>query len=106
MNSQLGILTENNSTILIVQNIKCSGCARTITKSLQEISLNNIEVDPSSSSVRFNTPLEGDILIQKAIEKLKNLGYPLINTQEGLAAMQSKAKSFISCFIGKVNSNE
>ncbi|RYH72272.1 heavy-metal-associated domain-containing protein [Flavobacteriaceae bacterium 144Ye] len=86
-------------TSIIVQNLKCGGCANTITTKLSSISnISNLEVDIEASKVSFNYINKEDALIVK--EKLKNLGYPSIEDENGLV---SKAKSFVSCATGKLS---
>lgn len=97
-----GISIHGTRTQLIVDNIKCGGCAKTITKSLTELGFKNIAVDPGQSSVELDSP-DNPEAITGAIKKLEALGYPLIETEEGLRAIALKAKSYISCAIGKIS---
>lgn len=84
-------------TSIIVQNLKCGGCAHTITVKLAEIeNITNINVYTDESKVSFNYINENDALAVK--DKLKSLGYPSIEDHNNLAA---KAKSFVSCATGK-----
>lgn len=81
-----------------VDNVKCPGCASTIEKEL--LLLNGVEfvkVDFEHGSVRimFNA-LEMDAR-EGAINRLKQLGYPL----EGTSTKLDQAKSYISCALGK-----
>lgn len=100
--SEIGIEKMGNKTRLYVENIECGGCGNTITKSLTALGFEQVIVDPDNNTVDFISPnTESDIT--KALDKLKSLGYPLVNTEEGLNALLSKAKSFASCAIGKVS---
>lgn len=82
---------------IIVQNLKCGGCAHTIITKLSEINfISDLNVDADESKVSFNYTNEHDIV--KVREKLKNLGYPSIDESNSLT---SKAKSFVSCATGK-----
>ena len=84
-------------TSIIVQNLKCGGCALTITTKLAEIDvISGINVNVDDSIVSFNYDNEGAIV--KVREKLKDLGYPSIDETNSLT---SKAKSFVSCATGK-----
>lgn len=86
-------------TSIIVQNLKCGGCASTITTKLSEIeNINNLAVDVEESKVSFNYINEADAFIVK--DKLKTLGYPSIDDTNSLT---SKAKSFVSCATGKLS---
>jgi copper chaperone CopZ len=97
-----GILVRGTRTQLIVDNIKCGGCAKTITHSLAELGCKNISVDPEKSLVELDNP-HNPVLLTSAINKLKELGYPLIETEEGLRALALKAKSYMSCALGKIS---
>ncbi|MCM4167454.1 hypothetical protein KCTC52924_01051 [Arenibacter antarcticus] len=81
-----------------VQNIKCGGCANTITSKLSELeNITNVSVDVSSGTVSFEA--ENNMGIQGVTDKLKALGYPAVDTKNGLA---DKAKSFFSCATGRI----
>lgn len=97
-----GIVVDGPRTKLIVENIKCDGCARTISKALTEIGYKNITVHPEESLVELDSPQKSNA-IAEAINKLRELGYPLIETEDGLAAVALKAKSYLSCAIGKMS---
>ncbi len=84
-------------TSIIVQNLKCGGCAHTITTKLSEIDrISVINVNVDDSMVSFDYTNECDVV--KVREKLKVLGYPSIDETNSLT---SKAKSFVSCATGK-----
>ena len=84
-------------TSIIVQNLKCAGCAHTISTKLSEIkTLTNLNVDVDDSKVSFDCSNQDDIL--KVKEKLNALGYPSIEKSNDLLL---KAKSFVSCASGK-----
>ncbi len=78
-----------------VQNIRCGGCAHTITKELSEV-FSGVMVDVASKTVTIE--LKDDSEIVKGAELLKKLGYPLSSED---SSMVDKAKSFVSCAIGK-----
>ena len=85
-------------TTLIVQNLKCGGCANTITKKLTVMdNISNVEVDKETSEITFSYTEEGDLKI--VTDKLKQLGYP---TEDAENSMMSKAKSMYSCASGKL----
>ncbi|WP_304145244.1 heavy-metal-associated domain-containing protein [Mesoflavibacter zeaxanthinifaciens] len=86
-------------TSIIVQNLKCGGCANTISTKLSEIeTISNIQVDVEESKVTFNVSNSEDAIEVK--QMLKSLGYPSIEDENGLV---SKAKSFVSCATGKLS---
>jgi copper chaperone CopZ len=86
-------------TIIYVQNLKCGGCANTITKNIASIeNVTNLVVNVEESSVVFN--YENDANLAEVKNKLQSLGYP----EDGQAnSLGSKAKSYVSCAIGKMS---
>lgn len=85
-------------TSIIVQNLKCGGCATTIKNRLSEINnISEITVDTDTATVSFIAQDADDALAVK--DRLKSLGYPSIEDANG---MLSKAKSFVSCATGKI----
>ena len=86
-------------TELIVQNLKCGGCANTILKQLSTLKhISNIAVEPELSLVSFNYANDSDLVLVK--NKLKQLGYPVDGDSN---SYMNKAKSFVSCATGKRN---
>ena len=86
-------------TTIHIQNLKCGGCANTITKGISSIeTINNIAVNVEDSSVTFDYASDEKLIEVK--EKLKSLGYP----EDGEAnSLMEKAKSYVSCAIGKMS---
>lgn len=86
---------------ICVENIKCGGCAATITKKIKAIDgVSNTEVDVEQGMVKISGA-EG---LQEILTKtLLKLGYPESGTAEGIAAAKAKAKSFVSCAVGRIN---
>lgn len=86
-------------TSVIVQNLKCGGCAHTISTKLSSIeNISDLQVDVEDSKVSFSYIDTNDALIVK--KKLKDLGYPSVEESN---SMTSKAKSFVSCATGKLS---
>ena len=86
-------------TTIQIQNLKCGGCANTITKNITVLEgITNVSVNVEESTVTFNYETEAQLVEVK--EKLKTLGYP----EDGAAnSIGSKAKSYVSCAIGKMS---
>ncbi len=86
---------------ITVENIKCGGCAGTITKKL------NAKFDTDSVKVNVEQGIvDIDIEDNKHDEVTKfllDLGYPETDSVHGLSSAKAKAKSFISCAIGKMD---
>jgi len=77
-------------TNLEVVNVKCGGCAKTITKALENLECTNITVSHDTQKISF----------ENGIEKLESLGYPLKDS-EAASSLLKKAKSYASCAVGK-----
>jgi len=86
-----------------VLNVKCGGCAGTLKSKLKD-EFGDVDVDLEVMP-RVITIYKDDIDEDRLREALKTLGYPMVdedmNFIEGVGA---KAKSFVSCAIGKANS--
>jgi copper chaperone CopZ len=90
------VKTEN----ILIANLKCSGCANTITSKLLELNgMESVVVDQDTDtvSVRYSTPL----LRSGITEKLLSLGYPEATAENGLL---TQLKSYASCMIGRIHS--
>ena len=89
--------TKMKATI-IVQNLKCGGCAKTITNRLTVLdNITEVGVELETSMVSFTYENTSDAIQVK--DKLKDLGYPSIDHKNSIAA---KAKSIVSCATGKM----
>jgi len=85
-----------------VINVKCEGCAGTLKEKLREqfgeVEV-NLEVEPRQITLEID-----DSHIEALGVALKRLGYPFITEEMGFVDSSSaKAKSFVSCAIGKIN---
>ena len=87
-----------------VENIKCGGCAGTIVKKTNEIKgVNSTEVDIENGIVKIDA---ADGLRETLAAILLKHGYPETGTAEGMAAAKAKAKSFVSCAVGRMSSDK
>lgn len=85
-------------TTFQIQNLKCGGCVKSISKKLSELKeINDVIVEKDSSSVSFDHQSADDASLVK--ETLRNLGYPTIDDDNSIV---EKAKSFVSCASGKM----
>ncbi|MEX6627014.1 heavy-metal-associated domain-containing protein [Tenacibaculum salmonis] len=81
-----------------IENLKCCGCANTIINGLTNIKgVEEVKVDVEKSLVTLNTT-EAILILVK--EKLAKLGYPEVGNEN---TVLHKAKSFVSCAVGKIN---
>lgn len=84
---------------IYIENLKCGGCANTVTKGLENIEgVSNVAVDVEKSLVTFTSD---ENVTESVKAKLSSLGYPEVGDKNTLA---HKAKSFVSCAVGRVNS--
>ena len=90
------------SYVIQVENIKCGGCASTISTKLAALDgVQEVTVDVEKGTVT----IDGDENHREAVTAmLLQLGYPESGTAEGIAAAKAKAKSFVSCAVGRMNS--
>jgi copper chaperone CopZ len=86
----------------VVQNVKCGGCANTLKKALKddfgEVEV-NLEKEPREITLDISDDKKENLKL-----KLRSLGYPLITDElSTLQNVGAKAKSFVSCAIGKMD---
>ncbi len=83
---------------MIVANVKCSGCAHSITTKISGIpGVDYVKVDPESDSIdlKYNNEVTRNLVT----EKLHNMGYPEATEENGLLL---QIKSYANCMIGKI----
>ncbi len=87
------------NTSIVVQNLKCGGCANTILKKIEGIKgVGSLEVNLENSTVSFEVTNNDELL--KVKEKLSSMGYPAVDDENSFV---KKAQSYVSCAIGKVS---
>ncbi|MGC9386187.1 MAG: heavy-metal-associated domain-containing protein [Hydrogenovibrio sp.] len=87
---------------LEVENIKCGGCAHTIETKLAALAgVTQVTVDVAAGLVTFES--EAASSGETVASTLASIGYPQKGSVKGLEAVGAKAKSFVSCAIGKVS---
>jgi copper chaperone CopZ len=86
---------------ITVENIKCGGCAGTITKKLSStFDTENINVNIEQGTISIDID---DTKREELVQVLLGLGYPETDSVHGLNSAKAKAKSFVSCAIGKMD---
>ncbi len=81
---------------ITVENIKCGGCVNSIKTALLKIDgVQNVSIDKETETVTIDGTTEKTILVQA----LSKMGYP----EKGNNDLLKKAKSYVSCAIGKMN---
>lgn len=85
-----------------VLNVKCSGCASTLKRKLHD-NFGEVEVNLEVEPREITLDVEDDQL-ELLGKELKKLGYPLASESMNFVDSSSaKAKSFVSCAVGKMN---
>lgn len=86
-------------TAFKVQNLRCSGCAKTISNRLERIhGISLVEVKPEENEVSVTH--QNNSALNAAVYKLSRLGYPL-DIAENTVGM--KASALVSCAIGRMS---
>lgn len=84
---------------LELQNLKCGGCANTITKTIAKPkAVDNIFVSPDTGEVSFD--LGDEALLEGIKADLASKGYPVVGESNSLG---QKVKSYVSCAVGRVS---
>lgn len=93
-------------TQIIVDNLKCGGCAATIKKELKKlVGIVDVKVIPEQSEVDITHDDDANLNVVK--ERLNELGYPVAGTdQGGLEKITTNLKSYVSCAIGRLSNDE
>lgn len=84
---------------IFIANLKCGGCATTISKELSSIlGVSNVKMNNETDSV--NVTYEENVNRKEITAKLHHLGYPEATEENGLLL---KLKSYASCMIGRLD---
>jgi len=84
---------------IIIENLKCHGCANTIKKEVSKLEgVSNVEIGMEDSSV--NIGYDETLLDKgKVLKKLAWLGYP----ESGNNSLKSEVVSYVSCAVGRMS---
>ena len=84
--------------LFVVENIKCSGCENTIKKALKKIPhVEDVLITLETATIKITGTADRELIVNR----LHDLGYP----QKGENSFVSKAKSYLSCAIGKTTTS-
>lgn len=87
-----------------VANVRCGGCAATITKALEAEGFTEINVDLSCDPRKVTAEISDETREELFKTTLRKLGYPLSDeTIDFVDAAGLKAKSVVSCAVGKLS---
>jgi copper chaperone CopZ len=82
---------------VVIQNLKCGGCAHTIKTELTKLNgVDDVDVNEEMALVEFESENQD---ISAVTARLDELGYPIENDPNNL---MKKAKSYVSCAVGRV----
>ena len=98
--SKLYCIFVRMKTTVEIQNLKCGGCANTIITRLSALDqIEDVSVNNENDTVSFTYQSQSDL--DAATSLLSKLGYPIAGDNNPLT---KKAKSFVSCAVGRMNS--
>ena len=84
-------------------NIKCGGCAKTVQEALRD-DFGEVDVDLEQDPRVVSLEIKDDEAEKLFRKKMRSLGYPMDNEELGkFSATGLKAKSFVSCAVGKMS---
>ncbi|MDD2984325.1 MAG: cation transporter [Crocinitomicaceae bacterium] len=79
-----------------VENIKCGGCVNSIRTALLKIEgVANVAIDKEIETITIESSQEKEVFVTA----LSKLGYP----EKGKNTVLKKAKSYVSCAVGKMS---
>jgi copper chaperone len=88
--------------VIEVENIKCGGCANTIRSKLGALpDVSEIEVEIEAGRITLEAPEDSRTSL---VETLLASGYPEKGSVEGIKAATARARSFVSCAVGRMGS--
>jgi len=83
---------------IIIENLKCHGCANTITKGITGMEgVNHVSISHEDSSVTVDFDETG-LTREEIVKKLARMGYP----EQGNNSLKAEMMSYVSCAIGRV----
>ena len=86
---------------IVVENIKCCGCTSSITKKLNEVfDTENIDINIEKGLIDIDID---ESRKDELAEVLLDLGYPESDSVHGFGSAKAKAKSFVSCAVGRMD---
>lgn len=83
-----------------VENVKCGGCSNTIGIELRKLEgVEDVNIDIERGRISIDAR---DDMREQLVAALRECGYPEVGSTDGFDAMAAKAKSFVSCAIGRL----
>ncbi len=86
-------------TQIVVSNVKCQGCAKSIKNGLKTFpEVSEVTVDVLNQKVDITH--DESLAIEKIKNKLASMGYPENGSLEGFDKLAASARAYVSCVIG------
>ena len=82
---------------IIVENIKCGGCANSIKNGLEKLG-DGVDVQVGIEEGKVVLFSENAINVEKYVKSLASMGYPV----PGEGNILKTAQSYVSCMIGRM----
>ena len=83
-----------------LENIKCDSCATYIKNQLKnDERIIDIEVNVTNGVVNIHSDVDAS---DEWLQAFADMGYPKRGSIKGIEAAKARAKSFISCKVGRV----
>ena len=90
-----------------VANIRCGGCASTIRTALANAGFESVKVDLLCEPRKVSADIKNDKELELLKKVLKEHGYPFVDEKlTFIDGASLKAKSFVSCAIGKMSTEK
>lgn len=87
-----------------VLNVKCGGCANTLSKTLEKNGYTVVQIDLEVMPRKVTLEIDESFDLEQFKMVLRSVGYPLVDDElSTLENVSAKAKSFVSCAIGKIS---
>lgn len=91
--------------LIEVENLKCGGCANSIRQALTALpGVQSVAVHADENQIELDVAEDADL--GEIEQTLLHLGYPVAGQTQGLARTRAKAKSFVSCAVGRFAKND
>lgn len=98
----VGVTLRGGLVKIVVDNINYDRCEKAIIEALIDLDLYAIKIHFEQNIVVFKNPQNEDLIL-KAINKLYELGFPLVDTDEGLMDLALRTKKNIDSSETKVS---
>lgn len=89
--------------IFNVENMKCGGCTNMIQSKIKSLDgVTEVMIDVEQGIVDVTTTSQSEPLRVLLSQTLHDMGYPEKGQLAGFGSVKAKAKSFVSCAVGRL----